>query len=73
MTYHGTCDKQEEKYDLMRKVMEHGGTVTDISGYGDKYIIHFDCTDEQAAKIAGDWLFGDPNIPVVDFLPLEVS
>lgn len=49
--YNYVADTEEEKYIVMGIIREHGGTVTNVSGYGDGYYIQMECTEKQAEAI----------------------
>ena len=50
-TYNIVCEPSE-RFDVMQLIREAGGSVTSSSGYYDKSIIHFVCTEAQAEAIA---------------------
>lgn len=49
--YNYVADTEKEKYIVMGIIREHGGTVTNVSGYGDGYYIQMECTAKQAVAI----------------------
>lgn len=50
-TYNIVVNTQDEKYIVLDYLRSVDVKIVDVAGYYEQYIIHFDCTEEEAEMI----------------------
>lgn len=50
-TFHIIADTSEDKYTIMDIIRKHGGKITDVAGYGSRYIIHNEIEEADVPAI----------------------